>query len=210
MVAQVILPSTRQVTSDNGGNKPQQKELSVDKYVKGGAPSQAARRCEGEFKDLTKEFKAPKWLGYNSNYFWSKLDKVKDQKLKGNYKYIVDAVQHGMGNSHPGVKLENCSLLELFDFILSIDHTILWNGKVIGFDVTKNPYALENKVNKTHEAYRGSKIHLLREFGYQGYIIVLWSVKDYKNADKKDLMKQLLKGLQEYRPKDFTHIIHIK
>lgn len=128
MVAQVVLSNRRsaQVTSDNGGNiKSQVKKLGADKYHKGVAPSADARRCEEEFKDLTKEFKAPKWLEYNSNYFWSKLDKVKDQKLKENYKYIVEAVQQGISNSHPGVNLKECKLLELFDFILSIDHTVL-------------------------------------------------------------------------------------
>lgn len=211
MVAQVIL-SNRQVTSNNGGNKPQPKKLSADKYMKGAAPSALARRCEEEFKDLTElmGLKGPKFLNYGIGYPWSKIEKVKDQKLKGHYEYILSAVQKGMANSHPDVNLKTCSLHEFLDFVLSVDHTILWDSKVIGFDITMNPYAPEVKVSKTHEAYRGTKIKLMREFGYQGYIIVLWSVKDYKNANKEDLMKQLLKGLQEYRPKDFTHIIHIK
>lgn len=212
MVAQIILSNRQaQITSDNGGNiKSQVKKLGADKYMKGAAPSALARRCEEEFKDLTKEFKAPKFLNYGIGYPWSKIDKVKDQKLKGHYEYILSAVQKGMANSHPDVDLKTCTLHEFLDFVLSVDHTILWDSKVIGFDITMNPYAPEVKVSKTHEAYRGTKIKLMREFGYQGYIIILWSIKDYKNADKEDLMKQLLKGLQEYRPKDFTHIIHIK
>lgn len=211
MIAQVIL-SNHQVTSNNGGNKSQVKKLGADKYVKGAAPSALARRCEEEFKNLTElmGMKGPKFLKFGIGYPWSKIEKVKDQKLKGHYEYILSAVQKGMANSHPDVDLKTCSLHEFFDFVLSVDHTVLWDSKVIGFDITMNPYAVEKKVEKTHKAYRGTKIKLMREFGYEGYIIVLWSVKDYKGADKECLKSQLLKGLSEWRPKEFTHIIHIK
>lgn len=204
MVAQFNSPILRSTKSQG------LKDSWGSQYMKGKAPSAEALKCEEHFKELTGGMKTPKWLGYNSNFFWSKLEKVKDQSLKENYQYIVKAVQQGMSNSHPGVDLHKCELLELFDFILGVDHTIVWNGKVIGFDVTKNPYAPSVKVQKTHQAYRGTKIELLKEFGYQGYIIILWSVKDYEKADKEDLKRQLINGLQAWRPKEFTHIIELK
>lgn len=211
MVAQPILRSTNgnkivSISVKSQGSK----DTWGSEYMKGKAPSAEALKCEEHFKELTGGMKTPKWLGYNPNFFWSKLEKVKDQSLKKNYQYIVGAVQQGMKESHPGIDLQQCKLLELFDFILGVDHTIVWNGKVIGFDVTKNPYAPSVKVQKTHQAYRGTKIELLKEFGYQGYIIILWSVKDYENANKEDLKRQLIKGLQSWRPKEFTHIIELK
>jgi len=65
------------------------------------------------------------------------------------------------------------------------------------------------KLQKTYEAYRGTKLELLKEF-YDGYIIILWSVKDYKSRDKDRIKRQFLKGLANWRPKEFTHVIELK
>lgn len=184
-------------------------------YMKGKAPSESALRCEANFKDLTalsKEFKSPGFLKYDSKYFWNK---VEGSKFKDQYGFMINRIQEGMSMSHPDVNLHEASLLEVFDFVLGADHTLLYKTSyskepvLLGFDVTKNPNAVEVKIQKTHCAYRGSKLELLKEFGFQGYIVILWSVKDYENHDKKKLLNQLLEGLKRWNPKDFTHAIEI-
>lgn len=193
-------------------NKPVKVEKSSwgDNYIPHRKPSAFAIKAENDFKDLTNKFlRAPKWTNFHQNYFWSKINNIQNEVLREQYFYILDAVQEGMTKSHEDVNLRNCSLLELCDFVLGVDHSFRYKSFNLGVDVTTNPNAVEVKRHKVHQAYRGAKLDMIKEF-YDGYIIILWSVKDYENADHESLKSQLLKGLSEWRPKEFTHIIELK
>jgi hypothetical protein len=181
-----------------------------DNYITHRKPSAFAIKAESDFKDLTSKFlKCPKWANHHPNFFWNKINDIQDEVLREQYFYILDAVTYGMGQSHPDVNLRDCSLLELCDFVLGVDHSIRYKSWNLGVDVTTNPNAPNVKEHKVHHAYRGAKLDMIKEF-YDGYIIILWSVKDYENANHESLKSQLLKGLSEWRPKEFTHIIELK
>lgn len=216
MVANFISPTLRTNSNSNGNKVDKQQPTKVvksiwgDNFIPHQKPSYQAVKAEGDFKDLTSQFlRFPKWSRFHANYFWNKINGVKDELLREQYFYILDAVQIGMGNSHPDVNLRDCSLLELCDFVLGVDHSIRYKSWNLGVDVTTNPRAPEVKQHKVHQAYRGAKLDMIKEF-YNGYIIILWSVKDYENADHESLKNQLIHGLQAWRPKEFTHIIELK
>jgi len=172
----------------NTTNKPQP---GFDGNYKGYKPSAASVQVEENFKAVMGPLKQP-------SFVTQPIEELQTLAAhKPDIKYMWDRISEGKAKSHGSPDFSSTE--EALDFLLGVDVTRVFEGRVVGFDVTRNAMQenIHNKIRKVTKAFRGAREELFSKLGYDAYVVVVWKVRKNRldRGDISCLQQQLVDGL---------------
>lgn len=182
------------------------KEVAVNGYFKGKAPSAKASELEKRVESTLKLLGAnpPAFLDWSIEYLLQFIKEEvhyhnsppKDTGWNNLGDMLLENTMLGMNKSHPHIKSwTDLSVKEAIDFLLGVDVALMYKGKLLGLDITANPDAVRLKMEKVAHAFKEARMDVLEALDFDHYIVVLGK---YGELD----IGKLKRGLSSLNPNE--------